>query len=81
MMSGVRTYVTVEPLDMQQFGCTLNLVEFFDADEVPVDHHDFDFVIYRNEQQQWQTAGSSKVSMTAGDLNNLGAAIMENSKQ
>lgn len=80
-MSGVRTYVTVEPLEQEQFGCTLNLVEFFDADEVPVDQNDFDFIIYRNEQQQWQTAGSSKVSMKAEDLNNLGAAILQNSKQ
>ena len=79
MMSGVRTYVTVEPLEAGRFGCTLNLVEFFDADEVPVDSHDFDFVLSRNGEQNWRTEGAAKVNMTQKDLDRLGAAILQNS--
>lgn len=77
-MSGVRTYVTVEPLEKGHFGCTLNLVEFFDADEVPVKAHDFDFVVHQKEKQAWEIVGKSKVTMMQDDLNNLGAAILEN---
>jgi len=76
-MSGVRTYVTVEPLESNRFGCTLNLVEFFDADEVPVGAHDFDFVLIQNEQKEWKTIGQVKVSLSPEDLNRLGSAIME----
>lgn len=79
-MSGVRTYVTVEPMEAGRFGCTLNLVEFFDADEVPVDSHDFDFVLSRNAEQHWHTEGASKVTMTQEDLDRLGAAILENAE-
>jgi hypothetical protein len=78
MMSGVRTYVTVEPLNAGRFGCTLNLVEFFDADEVPVDSHDFDFVLSKNGKLHWQTEGATKVTMTQEDLDLLGAAISQN---
>lgn len=77
-MSGVRTYVTVEPLDAGRFGCTLNLVEFFDADEVPVDSHDFDFVLSKDGELHWRTEGATKVTMTQEDLDRLGAAISQN---
>lgn len=77
-MSGVRTYVTVEPLDAGCFGCTLNLVEFFDADEVPVDSHDFDFVLSKDGELHWRTEGATKVTMTQEDLDRLGAAISQN---
>lgn len=76
-MSGVPTYVTVEPLEAGRFGCTLNLVEFFDADEVPVNSHDFDFVLSQNGEH-WQTEGAKKVTMTQEDLNRLGAAVLQN---
>lgn len=76
-MSGVRTYVTVEPLESNRFGCTLNLVEFFDADEVPVGAHVFDLVLSQNEHKEWETIGETKVTLSPEDLNNLGSAIME----
>ena len=75
-MSGVRTYVTVEPLEAGGFGCTLNLVEFFDADEVPVGDHDFDFIVVQ-DGQEWKTVGTAKITMTQGDLKRLGTAILE----
>lgn len=77
-MSGVRTYVTVEPLAQDRFGCTLNLVEFFDADEVPVQSHDFDFVLHKAGETEWEIEGVSKVTMTQDDLDRLGAAIIQN---
>lgn len=76
-MSGVRTYVTVEPLKANRFGCTLNLVEFFDADEVPVGAHNFDFIVSQDEQKGWKTIGEVKVNLSPEDLNHLGSAIME----
>lgn len=80
MMSGVRTYVTVEPVNAGTFGCTLNLVEFFDADEVHVGPHDFDFTLRKNEEGVWETTGETKVTMTQEDLHSLGSAISENQK-
>jgi hypothetical protein len=76
MMSGVRTYVTVEPFEAGGFGCTLNLVEFFDADEVPVGDHDFDFIVVQ-DGQEWKTVGTAKITMTQDDLKRLGTAILE----
>lgn len=76
-MSGVRTYVTVDQLEAQTFGCVLNLVEFFEGNEIPVKPHDYDIVLKLNDEKAWTEVGSSKVNLNAEDLDSLGNAIME----
>lgn len=76
-MSGVRTYVTVEQLDNNTFGCILNLVEFFEGNEVPVPGHDYDLVLKLNENKEWVKEGPGKVHLNREDLQHLGAAIRE----
>ncbi len=76
-MSGVRTYVTVEQLDNNTFGCILNLVEFFEGNEIPVETHDYDLLLKLNSEKVWVKEGPGKVNMTPEDLNSLGEAISE----
>lgn len=77
MMSGVRTYVTVEQLDERTFGCTLNLVEFFEGNEIPVETHDYDLVLKLDDKKSWVKEGPGKVDLTPEDLQRLGEAISD----
>jgi hypothetical protein len=77
VMSGVRTYVTVEQLEDHMFGCILNLVEFFEGNEIPVKTHDYDLVL-KLDSNAWINVGPSKVHLSSEDLNSLGDAIREN---
>jgi hypothetical protein len=56
MMSDVRTYVTVDLLADKTFGCTLNLVDFFEGDEVPTDNANYDLKIRQREDGTWGTS-------------------------
>jgi hypothetical protein len=75
MMSDVRTYVTVKQLEEQTYGCTLNLVDFFEGDEIPTDEEDFDLKIKHLPDGLWQQDGNAKVHMKPEDLQRLGKAI------
>jgi hypothetical protein len=77
MMSDVRTYVTVDQLADQTFGCTLNLVDFFEGDEVPTDNSNYDLKIKQREDGTWEQAGTPKVHLRSDDLQRLGKAIQE----
>jgi hypothetical protein len=77
MMSEVRTYVTVDQLADETFGCTLNLVDFFEGDEVPTDNSNYDLKIKQREDGIWEQAGTPKVHLSADDLQRLGKAIEE----
>jgi hypothetical protein len=77
MMSDVRTYVTIKQLGEQTYGCTLNLVDFFEGDEVPTDSKDFDLKIKHLQDGLWQQDGNAKVHLTPEDLQRLGKAIEE----
>lgn len=76
-MSEVRTYVTVTQLGEQTYGCTLNLVDFFEGDEVPTDSNNFDLQIKRLDDGLWQQNGDAKVHIKPEDLQRLGKAIEE----
>jgi hypothetical protein len=75
MMSDVRTYVTVDRLEDQTFGCTLNLVDFFEGDEVPTDNANYDLKIRQREDGTWEQSGMPKVHLKTDDLQSLGKAI------
>lgn len=75
MMSEVRTYVTVDRLDGDIYGCTLNLVDFFEGDEVPTEGATYDLKIRQREDKTWEQAEEPKVHLTAADLQRLGKAI------
>ncbi|MDB5020617.1 MAG: hypothetical protein JWQ28_1744 [Pedobacter sp.] len=77
MMSDVRTYVTVDLLADKTFGCTLNLVDFFEGDEVPTDNANYDLKISQREDGTWEQAGTPKVHLSTVDLQRLGKAIEE----
>jgi hypothetical protein len=77
MMSDVRTYVTVDHLEDQTFGCTLNLVDFFEGDEVPTDNSNYDLKIRQREDGTWEQEGTPKVHLKTDDLQRLGKAIEE----
>jgi hypothetical protein len=77
MMSGVRTYVTVEIINDNTFGCTLNLVDFYEGDEIPVNSHDYDLIIKSNGNNEWFKDGDAKVHLSQEDLLHLGEAINE----
>ena len=74
-MSEVRTYVTVDRLEHGAFGCTLNLVDFFEGDEVPTDGANYDLKIRKREDGLWEHAEVPKVHLKADDLQRLGKAI------
>jgi hypothetical protein len=77
MMSDVRTYVTVDKLENRAFGCTLNLVDFFEGDEVPTDNTNYDLKIRQREDGTWEQEGRPKVHLKTDDLQRLGKAIEE----
>jgi hypothetical protein len=76
-MSGVLTYVTVEKLPEQTYACTLNLVDFFEGGEQPVDLQDSDMRLKRDEAGQWTMLDNAKVTLEPEDLQRLGEAIDE----
>jgi len=75
MMSDVRTYVTVDPLEQGIYGCTLNLVDFFEGDEVPTEGATYDLKIRKREDGIWEQAEPPKVHLTPTDLQRLGKAV------
>jgi hypothetical protein len=75
MMSEVRTYVTVDRLEHSTFGCTLNLVDFFEGDEVPTNAAIYDLKIRKGKDGFWEEAEAPKVHLTPDDLQRLGKAI------
>ena len=75
MMSEVRTYVTVDRLEAGVFGCTLNLVDFFEGDEVPTDGANYDLKIKQGDDGTWAHAEPPKVHLKDADLQRLGKAI------
>ena len=75
MMSDVRTYVTVDRLEGGLFGCTLNLVDFFEGDEVPTEVSTYDMKIRQREDGTWEQADQPKVHLTEADLQRLGKAV------
>ncbi len=77
MMSGVPTYVTVEALPENRYGCTLNLVDFFEGDEVPADRQGYDLTLAAADDGTWHQVGESKVHLSPEDLQRLGKAIQE----
>jgi hypothetical protein len=77
MMSEVRTYVTVDRLEDDKFGCTLNLVGFFDGDEIPTSTGNYDLTIRKLKNGEWEPAGPMKVHLKPDDLHRLGKAIEE----
>jgi hypothetical protein len=77
MMSGVRTYVTVEDLGENRYGCTLNLVDFYEGDEVPTNPTEHDLTATMLDNGTWQQVGDSKVHLNPEDLQGLGKAISE----
>jgi hypothetical protein len=77
MMSGVSTYVTVQKLAGDLYGCVLNLADFFEGDEHPVDRHDHDMILKRNGKGQWEISGDPKIELDNEDLQSLGKAIEE----
>jgi hypothetical protein len=77
MMSGVRTYVTVEIIDDNTFGCILNLVDFYEGDEIPFNSHDYDLIIKSNGNNEWVKDGAAKVNLSQEDIIHLGEAINE----
>jgi hypothetical protein len=76
-MSGVLTYVTVEKLPENTYACTLNLVDFFEGGEQPVDLQDSDMKLKRDDDGQWRSLDTSKVHLGEEDLQRLGEAIEE----
>jgi hypothetical protein len=76
-MSGVLTYVTVEKLPENTYACTLNLVDFFEGGEQPVDLQDSDMKLKRDDDGQWRSLDTSKVHLGEDDLQRLGEAIEE----
>jgi hypothetical protein len=76
-MSGVLTYVTIEQLPEQTYACTLNLVDFFEGGEQPVDNQESDMLLKREAGGHWTMLGTSKVHLEAEDLERLGEAIDE----
>jgi hypothetical protein len=77
IMSGVPTYVTVEMLREKTYGCTLNLVDFFDHDEIPADPKAYDLTVTSSEDGTWHVVGESKVHLKPEDIQSLGKAITE----
>ena len=73
-MSDALTNVTVEKLSDDTYGCVLNLIDFFEGGEQPIDIHDHDLTLKR-DNGEWQTVGTSKITLNEGDLQNLGKAI------
>ncbi|MEJ7557944.1 MAG: hypothetical protein WKF66_06515 [Pedobacter sp.] len=76
-MSGVLTYVTIQKLPEDTYACILNLVDFFEGGEQPVDLQESDMRLKRDETGQWVMLENSKVHLEAEDLQRLGEAIEE----
>jgi hypothetical protein len=74
-LQGVLTNATVEELEENTFGCIINLVDFFDGGELPIELHDHDIVIKRIAQGKWQVVGEPKMKLDDADIQNLGKAI------
>lgn len=77
IMSGIRTYVTIESLPENTYGYTLNLVDFYEGVEQSVDLQDSDLTLKRSNGGQWELLPTSKVNLETDDLQRLGRAIQE----
>jgi hypothetical protein len=76
-MSGVPTYVTIDALGENKYGCTLILVDFFEGDEIPANGKAYDLTVTTSDDGTWHQVGESKVHLNPEDLQQLGKAIKE----
>jgi hypothetical protein len=76
-MTGVLTYVTVQKSPEDTYACTLNLMDFFEGGEQPVNLQESDLNLKRDQDGHWRILETSKVHLDEEDLQRLGEAIDE----
>ena len=74
-MSGVKTDVTVQVLAENKFGFILRFFDAFEGGELSPEEHEIDGTISQNSDGYWKLSEQSKVHLTEGDTQSLGAAI------
>lgn len=76
-MSGVRTNATIQVLEKNKFSFALHFSDAYEGDELVPAEGKKDGTIVRNETGRWELAGESKVDLSEEDIQNLGAAIVQ----
>jgi hypothetical protein len=76
-ISGVKTNVTLQAIEENKFGFVTHLSDDFDGGELTPDENERDGVVFRNDQGRWELEGECRITLSAQDIQNLGAAIEE----
>ena len=74
-MQGVPTDITVSTEDNKNFGVVLNLVDFYEGEEIPAQGKDKDVMIHFTDAGKWEIVGDSKIDLSPEDVRSLGQTI------